>query len=351
MAMSGGPNWTTDAVGGGDVNKNMLAGFLLTLGVLGVILPWCSAHPSAASNADGAASTQVSWVTVRDPREQAFSIAVPKGWKTYGGLFRFSAVDARLVVDMTSPNGNTNIRVGDSTVPPYTVPGPFLRPGPRVAPYASGSVFATKYGQARFGSMCEGLQVTQSQAMAPKYHPAGGGLVRTTGGEAYFTCTKNGAAMAAYVYAETTLVGPGGPGSTWTVVSLGSVIAPAAQGTVAGAMLQHAGESLAINPVWMQMQTELNNQAIQQINASTQATIAATNAANAHQQAMLSALQNDSFNDVINGVSLKVDPSTGQRYEAPLGKGGPQWVNGSNVVVESAMSPGPGFTQLQTVRH
>src|SRR5450631_506866 len=330
------------------MKKYWLGALLLMLGALEatVIADGGTRRETSASS-----SKPGSWVTLRDAREQAFSIAVPKGWKTYGGLFRFSSVDARLIVDMTSPDGNTNIRVVDSTVPPYTVPGPFLRPGPRVAAYASGSVFATKYGQARFGSMCQGLKVTQSQAMAPKYHSQGGGLIRTTGGEAYFTCTKNGAAMAAYVYAETTLVGPGGPGSNWTVVALGSVIAPAAQGTAAGAMMQHSGESLAINPAWTQMQTQLNNQAIQQINASTQATIAATNAAVAHQQAMISALQNDSFNDVINGVSLTVDPSTGQQYEVPIGTGGPQWVNGSNVVVESAMSPGAGFTQLQTVSH
>src|SRR5580658_11222096 len=131
----------------------------------------------AASVSDQGASSS-SWVTVRDPREQAFSIAVPKGWKTHGGLFRFSAVDARLVVDMTSPDGDTNVRVGDSTVPPYLVPGRFVRPGPRLAAYASGSVFATKYGQARFGSMCERLQLTRSQAIAPKYHPPGSGLIR-----------------------------------------------------------------------------------------------------------------------------------------------------------------------------
>jgi hypothetical protein len=338
----------------------------LMLGGLGVIALRHSAQPSAAGNAVASAalaenetsgeasralSTQVSWVTVRDPREQAFSIAVPKGWKSYGGLFRYSSVDARLVVDMTSPDGNTNIRVGDSTVPPYTVPGPFLRPGPRVAAYASGSMFATKYGQARFGSMCHGLQVTQSQAIAPKFSPPGGGLFRTTGGEAYFTCAKNGAAMAAYVYAETRLVGPGGPGSNWTVQALGSMIAPAAQAAATLDILQHSGVSLAINPAWMQMQTQLNNQAIQQIDASTQATIAATNAAVAHQRAMISALQNDSFNDVINGVSQQVDPATGKQYEVPLGTGGPQWMNGNKVVVESALSPGPGFNQLQTVSH
>jgi hypothetical protein len=329
--------------------KKTLAGIHLSLGVLGFGL---LAGSETRGQASLSSSAPVTWVTVRDPREQAFSIAVPKGWKTYGGLFRFSSVDTRLVVDMTSPDGNTNIRVGDSTVPPYTVPGPFHGPGgAHAAAYASGSMFASKYGQARFGSMCQRLQMTRSQAMAPKYHSEGGGLIRTTGGEAYFTCTKNGAAMAAYVYAETTLVGPGGPGSNWTVVSLGSVIAPAAEGTAAGAMLQHAGESLAINPAWMQMQTRLNNQAIQRINASTQATIAATNSENARERAMIGALQNDSFNDVINGVSLKVDPSTGKQYEAPLGTGGAQWVNGGNVVVESAMSPGAGFNRLQTVNH
>jgi hypothetical protein len=72
--------------------------------------------------------------------------------------------------------------------------------------------------------------------------------------------------MSAYVYAETTLVGPGGPGSSWLVVALGSLIAPAEQATAAGAMLQHAGESLVMDPAWIEMQNQLNNQAIRQIN-------------------------------------------------------------------------------------
>jgi hypothetical protein len=319
--------------------------------MVAALLLWHSMRSPAVANAAGAEALapSSSWVSMRDPREQAFSIAVPKGWTTYGGLFRFSAVDARLVVDMTSPDGNTNIRVGDSTVPPYLVPGRFVRPGPRLAAYASGSVFATKYGQARFGSVCQQLLVTKSRAIAPKYHPPGNGLIRTTAGEATFTCVKNGAAMGAYVYAETTLIGPGGPGSNWSVVALGSVIAPATQAREAVTMLQHSGESLVVNPAWMQMQAQLNVQATRQINASTQATIAATAAESARERGMISALQNDSFNDVINGVSLRVDPATGQRYETPLGTGGPQWVNGNNVIVESALSPGPGFSRLETV--
>jgi hypothetical protein len=339
-----------------------LAGPLLVLLVLAIA--GVAACRSAATNSNGdaapenggvsaqaATATAAQWVTVRDSREQAFSIQVPQGWKTYGGLFRYSSIDARLVVDMTSPDGLTNLRVGDATVPPYRVPGPMLPAGPGVAPYVTAKVFATKYGQARFASMCQGLVVTKSDDMAPKYHPAQQGMSHTTGGEVFISCTRNGAPMDAYVYAETTLMGPGTPGSSWLVTALASLIAPAAQATAAGAMLQHAGASLAINPAWTQMQNQLNNQAIQQINASTQATIAATNAENAREQGMISALNNDSFNDVINGVQSTTDAATGQRYITPLGTGGTQWVNGNNTVVESGLSPGAGFSQLTPTTH
>jgi hypothetical protein len=331
------------------VKKVALAGFFLVLVALGIA--YNRARDPAPSSASAVGAGGLSWVTVRDTREKAFSTQVPQDWKTYGGLFRFSTIDARLIVDMTSPDGLTNLRVGDSTVPPYKVPGPFLRLGPGVAAYTPGNAFAAKYGQARFAPMCQGLQLTKSDALAPKYHPAAGGISRTTGGEAFFSCTKNGAPMSAYVYAETMLMGPGGPGSTWLVVALGSLIAPAQQATSAGAMLQHSGESLVMNPAWINMQNQLNNQAIRQINASTQATIAATNAAVAHQQAMISALQNDSFNDVINGVQETVDATSGQRYIVPLGKGGQQWINGNNAVVESGLSPGAGFDPLTPVSH
>lgn len=348
------------------MKKAALAVCFLVLVGLGIAYSWVH-HSVAGSSSgtavavDGGASGQVhaaagalndiQWVTVRDAREQAFSIQVPRGWKTYGGLFRYSNIDARLLVDMTSPDGLTNFRVGDSTIPPYRVPGPFLPPGPGVASYAAGNVFATKYGQARFASMCQGLQLIKGDAIAPKYHPAQEGISRTTGGEAFFSCTKNGASMDAYVYAETMLMGPGGSGSSWLVVALASVISPADQASAEGSMLKHVGDSLVMNPAWTQMQNQLNNQAIQQINASTRATIAVTNAENARERAMISALQNDSFNDVINGVQATQDTATGQRYIAPLGKGGTQWVDGNKTVVESGLSPGAGFVPLTPTSH
>jgi hypothetical protein len=104
-----------------------------------------------------------------------------------------------------------------------------------------------------------------------------------------------------------------------------------------------------MNPAWLNMQNQLNNIAIRQIDASTQATIAATNAMDAHQRSMISALQNDSFIDVINGVQQTRDTSTGQQYVVPLGTGGTQWINSNRVVVESGLSPGVGFDRLTPV--
>jgi hypothetical protein len=40
------------------------------------------------------ADSAPNWTTVRDTRENALSIDVPKDWKTYGGMFRFGGVAA-----------------------------------------------------------------------------------------------------------------------------------------------------------------------------------------------------------------------------------------------------------------
>ena len=100
------------------------------------------------------------------------------------------------------------------------------RAGPFIAPYASGDVFATKYGQQRFPSVCQNVQVTKTGQSQPlwKFNLAG---TRVTAGWAGFTCVSNGHPMSAYVYSETLEVLPtfGSPGK-WYAVILGSAVAP-----------------------------------------------------------------------------------------------------------------------------
>ncbi|MGD0730287.1 MAG: hypothetical protein ABR956_03420 [Terracidiphilus sp.] len=313
--------------------------------IVGIVLAISGLTPSVAQTAP-------SYVTVRDPRESAFSIEVPRGWKIYGGLFRYGYVDARPLIDMTSPDGMTNVRIGDATIPPYSTPGLIQRAqGPHVAAYATGDEFAAKYGLARFGSMCQSIQLRGSRPMPPRYHTLSRGTLRTTGGEAYFGCTLNGRQMLGYAYSETFLVGSGGPSSNWYVVALGSFLCPLDQAKTVGEILKHSAESIAMNSEWVRMQQQRVDQATRVLLGVAQATANATQAMNAHQQQFNKMMrqENDNFNDVLNGVSFTRDAATGREYEVATGAGGTKWVNGNQAVVESAMSPGPGFNQLQTI--
>src|ERR1035441_5110088 len=68
------------------------------------------------------AQQPASWTTVRDTGEQAFSMETPRGWKVQGGLLRKGPLDPRAEVDMVSPDGRVNVRMGDWGVPHFTVP-------------------------------------------------------------------------------------------------------------------------------------------------------------------------------------------------------------------------------------
>jgi hypothetical protein len=176
--------------------------------------------------------------------------------------------------------------------------------------------------------------------------------MRVTAGEAVFSCSVNGEATTGYVYAETFIVGYGGAIGNWSVVSLGSVFAPTGQAMDTVKMLVHAAQSERFNPQWAQMQHGFENLVAQSNMQHALATIKQTAAMNADQQRVIHNMDHEqaNFNDIINGVQVTRDPATGQEYETPLGQGGPQWIDPArNAVVESGLSPGAGYNQLQTI--
>ena len=62
------------------------------------------------------------WTRFEDPFEQSFSLEVPKGWTVRGGLFRMGYSDERPMVDLLSPDGFVNVRLGDLAIPTYALP-------------------------------------------------------------------------------------------------------------------------------------------------------------------------------------------------------------------------------------
>jgi hypothetical protein len=317
----------------------------------------------------GLAATSSGWVTMVDPREQAFSIDVPQGWKAYGGMFRSNAVDTRPFIDMTSPDSKMNIRIGDASIPSYHLPNVRLemmqkmqnlrmraRLGNRsaasrfVAPYATGDEFAAKYGAQRFQSLCQNVQVAKTGQSEPAWGRGVRGT-RITAGWAGFTCTQNGQQMSAYVYAETLEVLPTfGSTGKWYVISLGSTIAPNDRKKEAGDLLAHSFKSVAMNPAWIQAQRQRISMATQQVIAGSEASTQVYNQASASYQRNMhmQAQEVDNFNDVQMGQTY-ARTANGQTYVVPAGHGGTQWVDPLGSVKESALVPGPGYSQLQTI--
>ncbi len=309
------------------------------------------------------AQTAPGWVTMVDAREHAFSIDVPRGWKAYGGMFRSSVVDVKPFVDMTSPDGEINLRVGDASIPSYDLPNPRLQALQQrfnrsrtsaarqfVAPYASGDEFAARYGQSRFGGVCQNLQVSKTGQSEPTMGRGTNGI-RITAGWAGFTCSENGRPTDAYGYAETLEVLPTlGSAGKWYVIVLGSAIAPDKRAKEAGDLLLHAYKSVVLNPDWQREQAARIRAATAGVVAGSQwATSVYNNTlANYKRNMDLQAREVDNFNDVQLGQTY-ARGANGQTYVVPTGNGGTQWIDPFNSVKESPLTPGPAYTQLTPI--
>jgi hypothetical protein len=299
----------------------------------------------------------VEWTTMRDGREQAFSIQVPKGWNVNGGLFRYRIAYPRPTVDMTSPDGKTTVMVGDATIPNYQTPVSYRMPGgqqgPPVEPYASGDVYAGKYGLARFKSMCQSVELKGSEPEQPKFSKSNG-YVQSTAGQATFSCTLNGEPMTGYVYAETMLVkGMYLQPSNWYVMALGSYLAPAGQAQQAGDILEHAGTTIKYNPEWTAFQNWITSQGTKILITIANITKQNTEAMDEHQKqwSKMMAGETDDFNDILTGTTFVQNNATGQTYEVATGQGGQKWMNSQQTVVTSAMQPGGDFVPLTAISH
>ena len=319
--------------------------------------------PTAASGkAQGGGQPSADWVVVHDTQENAFSIEVPKGWKISGGAYRLGANNPRFLIDMTSPDGHTNLRVGDSAVPAFTVPHFGAPEGTRystgvdwgiAARYLPGKDFAVAYAQGRFRGMCQDMQLKSADPLPPVLSPERqviartpqGEVVSTTAaGEALFRCVASGQELAAYVWAETTLTTSNFSDiRNWAVSGLVSLIAPRAQAPQALRMLDHSARSFTLNPEWIARQAALSRQSTALVLKQTQDNMAAQQQrfermdAERHRQSM-------QMDDIINGVQWTADPATGQHHEAPLGPNPNYFYNpNTGVSVNSTLRPGDPF--------
>jgi len=329
-----------------------------------------SSQTSASASSSSAAATPA-WITFQDSYEKAFTAEVPQGWTIRGGLFRMGFSDERPMIDMTSPDGQTNIRLGDVAIPTYALPTPTHPTEGQIddlgaqaqlvfANYRTGPEFAVLYAHVRFYQNCKSPAADTSDVnfSIPDYIPnAGSGTQSSTGRIAYF-CGTGSTQRIAFDDVRTTLAT-----NLWTAPTLGSFIAPPAQLALARAILLHCAQTFKLSPAWLDYQKQIDAYALQYQQARQQARMAQLSQQVQQFESQMQAMRNQvsafetqqsaeqaqfqSFDNVLNGVTPTIDPLTGQSQNVWTGPQSGYWADGTGDVVNSATAPpGGGWHQL-----
>jgi len=322
-----------------------------------------------AGNAWLAGEAPGQWVTFQDPFEHAFSADVPKGWTVKGGLFRLGYSDTRSMIDLVSPDGRINIRLGDVAIPVYSLPSQFHREGEvndlgaqaqlTVARYRSSQDYAAAYGLSRFKSVCTNLspRPIDSGPVVRDNLPEEIQPQKWSDGQSAYLCGSGRDARTAYVYAKTSLYQ-----GLWTVRVLASLVAPADQVSFARAILLRCSQSFQLNPEWTQYQKRMDQEALIYQRQRQQSRMREISRQVAQFESRMQSMQNqvnafergqarqaaqvESFGNTLTGITPTVDPFGNTRNVWTGSKNG-YWMNGSGQVINSDVAPGAGWQPLQ----
>jgi hypothetical protein len=279
--------------------------------------------PTTQGNTVGAGLRYVNWV---DPFESAWSMEVPVGWQSSGGLLR-RADGVRAVWQLTAPGGAVTIFGGDANVPsqfvfptatalslgfregePTGANGPIMLRFQEAASMGPG-IFQQRFGQAQVITVRDRPDLIQALRSNPLLQA---NIPRMSAAEIEFRMPDGRVGVMALTTWGQEVPNLGG---TWHVDTIHGLIAPADRVGEAGAALAHTFATSVENPVWrrgeskfqdtlseawknyLQFSNNLQAQTIEQRWASQDAI--------ARQQ-----------RDVLGGTVRLVDPQTGETFEA-----------------------------------
>ena len=311
----------------------------------------CTTSSTSTPGAGATAAFAADWSSFRDPNEQAFTVDVPPGWTVKGGLFRLGYSDTRPMVDMTSPDGRTNVRLGDVAIPVYANPDQNHREGDTVdlglqaqmtaAQYRTGQDYAFLYSAAHFKSVCMNPVARTPEAGAPMQDgPTDTPPSQNTSGAAAYRCADG---RLTYVYVTTSQFQ-----GFWIVRTLGSYIAPADQATAARNTLIRAASSFKISPPWRELQKQEDAMALeyQRQRQAQRRRILTQQVAEAEMRMQGLARQVESFTKTLSGLTPTIDP-LGNRHDVFIGPHNRYWTDGLGHYANSDSSPGPDWRELQ----
>jgi hypothetical protein len=327
-----------------------------------------AALPAANAQAPRAVSAPLTWTSFQDPFEKAFAVAVPQGWTVRGGLFRMGYSDERPMVDLTSPDGRIDVRVGDLSIPVFTIPSQFhskegeiydlgAQAQMVVARYRTGPEFAALYARGRFGQVCRNpvADAANVDFVVPDYLPQDAVPAQTSAGQIAYRCASGSIAFA---FARTSA-----GGGLWVAATLGSFIAPPDQVALARSVLLRCAGSFRLSPDWLAYQKKMDAYAldyqrarqqrrrdelgrqVQEFESQMAAMRTQVDSFRRHQDAQAS--QVEGFTQALRGVTPTLDPMTGETREVWTGPNAGYWTNSTGGVVNSNSAPGPGWHALE----
>jgi hypothetical protein len=302
-------------------------------------------EPGQVASDDAVVAT-TEWL---EPNEKAYRLKVPTGWKVEGGLFRFSAIDVRSHVRITSPDDEVMIGIGDKDITKFTsmpgaVEGSTYNPGGgtlmTVKRFQGGQAFASEYATTNAALLgCPGAQATGNdlpelsaklQQVATQNAALGIGTV-VSAGEASVSCEVGGKERVGYIFAVATLTTQSTDGSgTWEAFVTGFK-SPKARESEARSIASAIVQSIQLEPTWFQAQ-QATTAATSQIVAQTGQEIAAIfrKSAIRTQAAMDRVFRN--WSNATLGQTDVVDKATGETYKIAGGKNYYWRKTGTNVI-------------------
>ncbi len=281
---------------------------------------WGSMQPASFGMPDARRGSQgqVAFVPWRDPREGAFTMNIPRGWKVAGGTARTSAMDPHPFVLAVSPDRKIQLFYGDPNLTAREVPnrltamarmrdGQMIRAswgGPiMLARYQTGDQFTRDYVGAQ---LCRTPQITSSGILqdasrrltmaAIAYGRAQGAPAQASVGETNFRC----GAQAGYVRASTVLAGSAtGQGiGIWVAMEVTGFLADPSEAAMARYILNTMAGSFQLDPQWEARQARTTRDVTGAVTRAQQQ-MAAVIAQNARQQSQSSHI------DVMSGWENK----------------------------------------------
>jgi hypothetical protein len=335
--------------------------------------------------ATAAAAGSPSFVRWTDPREGAFSISVPAGWKVTGGAYRLSATDVRPSVAMLSPDG-IRISFSDPNIGTFTQPTQMLSYAGlgegattsigdgtilQIRSFLSGQQFAREYVERSLPPVCGAVSVTASNdrddlrggyAQQAEAEEITGGQLSV--GDVTFTCAPGGRSLTGY-YVAVTMIPLPGRSPLWYVYRLFGYLAPSERQQEAATIGDQVVRSWQVNPEWTAREKQIAAEAVQQDNLRSQQIRSRALAAIAEdlrqtteivtsgywaRQKVYDEISRKRENAILGTVDV-VDPASGRQYKIEYNSDY-HWMDdqGNIAGTLTATSPGVGWRKLIDLR-